>query len=90
MPLGLLIWCSDPNGIYWNNSLIILSFGMIKQKHLNKTRDFNSFMEIKKFDVKAFWKEMKELFPEIDLNSIKEDSKQWATMTKPIVLKRVF
>ena len=47
-------------------------------------------MESKKFDVKAFWKEMKELFPDIDLSSIKEDSKQWATMTKPIVLKRVF
>lgn len=47
-------------------------------------------MEIKKFDVKAFWKEMKELFPDIDLNSIKEDSKQWATVTKPIVLKRLF
>ena len=47
-------------------------------------------MKNKTFDVKSFWKEMKELFPEIDLNSIKEDSKQWATMTKPIVLKKLF
>ena len=47
-------------------------------------------MKSKTFDVKAFWKEMKELFPGIDLNSIKEDSKQWATMTRPIVLKRMF
>ncbi|MBS3095986.1 hypothetical protein J4480_00940 [Candidatus Woesearchaeota archaeon] len=43
-------------------------------------------MKSKTFDVKAFWKEMKELFPDIDLNSIKEDSGQWA-ITKPIILK---
>ena len=47
-------------------------------------------MKSKNFDVRAFWKEMKELFPDIDLNSIKEDSKQWVTVTKPIVLKRLF
>ena len=46
-------------------------------------------MESKTFDVKAFWREMKELFPDIDLNSIKEDTGQWA-MTKPIVLKKLF
>lgn len=46
-------------------------------------------MENKKFDVKNFWKEMKELFPDIDLSSIKEDSGQWA-ITKPIILKRLF
>ncbi|MBI3034682.1 hypothetical protein HYY71_00005 [Candidatus Woesearchaeota archaeon] len=47
-------------------------------------------MANKKFDVKAFWKEMKKLFPEIDVNSIKEDAKQWSTVTKPIVLKKLF
>lgn len=46
-------------------------------------------MATKTFDVKAFWKEMKELFPDIDLSSIKEGSGQWA-MTKPIVLKKLF
>lgn len=46
-------------------------------------------MKSKTFNVKAFWKEMKELFPDIDLNSIKEDSKQWATTTGQIVLKRL-
>lgn len=47
-------------------------------------------MKSKAFDVKAFWKEMKELFPDIDLSSIKEGSKQWVIVTKPIVLKRLF
>ena len=47
-------------------------------------------MESKTFDVKAFWREMKELFPEIDLSSIKEDAKQWSTTTGQIVLKKLF
>ncbi len=47
-------------------------------------------MKSKTFDVKAFWKEMKELFPDIDLSSIKEGSKQWSTTTGQIVLKRLF
>ena len=47
-------------------------------------------MKAKTFDVKAFWKEMKDLFPDIDLNSIKEDSKQWSTTTGRIVLKKLF
>lgn len=46
-------------------------------------------MENKTFDVKSFWKEMKKLFPEIDVNSIKEDAKQWSTTTGQIVLKRL-
>ena len=46
-------------------------------------------MKIKTFDVKAFWKEMKKLFPEIDLNNIKEDAKQLSTTTGQIVLKRL-
>ena len=46
-------------------------------------------MKSKTFDVKAFWKEMKELFPDIDLSSIKEDAKQWSTTTGQIVLKRL-
>lgn len=45
-------------------------------------------MKNKTFDVKAFWKEMKELFPDIDLSSIKEDAK-WSAMTGQIVLKRL-
>ena len=46
-------------------------------------------MKAKTFDVKSFWKEMKKLFPEIDLNSFKEDAKQWSTTTGQIVLKRL-
>ena len=46
-------------------------------------------MKSKAFDVKSFWKEMKKLFPEIDVNSIKEDAKQWSTTTGQIVLKRL-
>ena len=46
-------------------------------------------MKTKIFNVKAFWKEMKELFPDIDLDSIKEGTGQWA-MTKQIVLKKLF
>lgn len=47
-------------------------------------------MNKKSFDVKSFWQEMKGLFPEINLSDIKEDSRQWATTTKPILLKRIF
>lgn len=47
-------------------------------------------MKQKTFDVKSFWKSMKALFPEINLDEIKEDSKQWATTTKAIVLKKLF
>lgn len=46
-------------------------------------------MKSKTFDVKSFWNEMKKLFPEIDVNSIKEDAKQWSTATGQIVLKRL-
>ena len=46
-------------------------------------------MKSKTFDVKVFWKEMKKLFPEIDLSNIKEDAKQWSTTTGQIVLKRL-
>ena len=46
-------------------------------------------MKAKIFDVKAFWKEMKKLFPEIDLSNIKEDAKQWSTTTGQIVLKKL-
>ena len=46
-------------------------------------------MKGKTFDVKSFWKEMKKLFPEIDLSSIKEDAKQWSTTTGQIVLKKL-
>jgi len=46
-------------------------------------------MENKIFDVKSFWREMKKLFPEIDLSSIKEDAKQWSTTTGQIVLKKL-
>ena len=46
-------------------------------------------MKSKFFDVKSFWKEMKNLFPEIDINSIKEDAKQWSTTTGQIVLKKL-
>lgn len=47
-------------------------------------------MKNKTFDVKSFWMEMKKLFPEINLNNIKEDAKQWSTTTGQIVLKRLF
>jgi len=47
-------------------------------------------MKQKIFDVKSFWKSMKELFPEMNLDEIKKDSKQWATTTKAIVLKKLF
>jgi hypothetical protein len=33
---------------------------------------------------------MKELFPDIDLNSIRGNDKQWMTKTKPIVIKKLF
>ena len=46
-------------------------------------------MKSKTFDVKSFWKEMKKLFPEIDVSNIKEDAKQWSTTTGQIVLKRL-
>ena len=46
-------------------------------------------MRAKTFDVKSFWKEMKKLFPEIDVNNIKEDAKQWSTTTGQIVLKKL-
>ena len=46
-------------------------------------------MENKTFDVKSFWREMKKLFPEIDLNTIKDDAKQWSTTTGQIVLKKL-
>ena len=46
-------------------------------------------MRAKTFDVKSFWKDMKKLFPEIDVNNIKEDTKQWSTMTGQIVLKKL-
>ena len=46
-------------------------------------------MATKTFDVKSFWKEMKKLFPDIDLNNIKEDAKQWSTTTDQIVLKKL-
>ena len=46
-------------------------------------------MKIKTFDVKSFWTEMKKLFPEINLDNIKEDAKQWSTTTGQIVLKRL-
>jgi len=46
-------------------------------------------MKTKTFDVKSFWKEMKRLFPEIELGSIKEDVKQWSTTTGQIVLKKL-
>ncbi len=46
-------------------------------------------MGTKAFDIKSFWMEMKELFPDIDLNSIREDTKEWTSTTKPIVLKRL-
>ena len=46
-------------------------------------------MKTRTFDVNSFWKEMKKLFPEIDVNSIKKDAKQWSTTTSQIVLKRL-
>lgn len=42
-----------------------------------------------KFDVKNFWKDMKKMFPEIDLNSINEDAK-WTTQTKAVMTKNPF
>ena len=47
-------------------------------------------MKDKMFDVESFWKEMKKLFPDIDLSTIKENAKQWSTTTGQIVLKKLF
>ena len=47
-------------------------------------------MEIKTFDAKQFWEVMKQLFPKLNLNEIKEDSKQWTMTKKPVVIRSPF